>query len=229
YSTRLVNGVQVRTPYPNNRMPPTAMDSVALAVQKLMPVANLPGYVNNYAVPTYSGFTHTTNLSFKFDQNLSPTRKISVYYGQQNTFSPFSNGQPRALGNADTNNWNHPTRVGYDQTITPTLLLHVGVGYFQTSQPHLAPPFDQSTIGLKGYYANQIFPDIGGVSGAQGGYTGSLGATFSAIAYEEKPTATTSLTWVHGNHTYKAGGDYTQEGYPVPSNWRGKGKLGLGP
>ncbi len=55
--------------------------------------------------------------------------------------------------------------------------------------------------------------------------TARLGATFSATAYEEKPTANTSLTWIRGNHTFKAGGDYTQEGYPVPSQWRANGNF----
>ncbi len=228
YSTQLVNGIQVRSPYPGNQMPLTAMDPVALAVQKLLPVANRPGTVNNYAVPGYTVPTHTTNLSLKFDQNVSSTIKISAYYAQINNYSPFVNGLPRYLGNADTNNWNHTTRIGYDQTITPTLLLHIGIGYFQTSQPHIAPPFDQSTIGLKGYQANQIFPDIGGIfSNQQGGYNGSLGATFSAIAYEQKPTADTNLTWVRGNHTFKAGGQYTGEGYPTPSLWRVNGNFGF--
>src|SRR5436190_1888577 len=206
YTTRLVNGVQVRTPYANNAIPLTSMDPVAVAVQKLMPAANLPGNVNNYSIPSYTSFTHTTNFSLKFDQNLSSTIKISGYYSHNKNYSPFANGLPRDLGNADTNNTNHTTRLNYDQTLRPTLLLHVGIGYFQTRQPHVAPPFDQSTIGLKGYYANQIFPDIGGLSAQQGGYSGqggAIGATFSAIAYEEKPTANTSLTWVHGNHTYK--------------------------
>ncbi len=57
---------------------------------------------------------------------------------------------------------------------------------------------------------------------SKGGYNGGLanaglGATFSAVAYEEKPTATTRLTWVRDSHTFKAGGEYTGEGYPVPS------------
>jgi hypothetical protein len=234
YSTRLVNGQQVRTPYPNNQMPVTAMDPVALAIQKLLPAANLPGDINNYVIPTYTSLNHTTNLSFKFDQNLSPTIKMSVYYSQLNTYSPLSTGLPAVLGGADTNQWNHTTRVNYDQSIRPTLLLHVGVGYWETSEPHVAPAFDQSTIGLKGYQANQIFPDIGGIvgttpvfgsPGAGGWNGGSIGATFSAIAYEEKPTANTSLTWVHGNHTYKAGGEYTGEGYPVPSLWRANGNF----
>jgi len=225
YSTRLVGGQQVRTPYVNNSIPLTSMDPVSVAVQKLIPAANLPGDVNNYTVPSYTSFTHTTTFSLKFDQNLSSTIKISGYYSHNKNFSPFANGLPSVLGNADTNNTNHTTRLNYDQTLRPTLLLHIGIGYFQTRQPHVAPAFDQSTIGLKGYYANQIFPDIGGVAGQQGGYTGGLGATFSAVAYEEKPTANTSLTWVRGNHTFKAGGEFTAEGYPVPSDWRANGNF----
>ncbi len=230
YSTQVVNGVQVRTAYPNNQMPLTAMDPVAVAIQKFMPAANRTGLINNYLVPTCKRSTHTTNLSAKFDQNLSPTIKLNAYYSQTHNLSPFENGQPRALSGADVNNWNHTTRIGYDQTITPTLLLHIGVGWFHTSQPNLAPAFDQSTIGLKGYEANQIFPDIAGVnSGTGGGYSGSLGATFSAIAYEQKPTATTSLTWVHGNHTLKMGGEFTGDGYPTPSSWRVNGNFSFAP
>jgi len=225
YSTRLVGGQQVRSPYANNAIPISSMDPVALAVQKLIPAANQPGDINNYVIPSYTSFTHTTNFSFKIDENVSPTIKISGYYAHDKNYAPFQNGLPAVIGNADTNNTNHTIRLNYDQTLRPTLLLHVGIGYFKTRQPHVAPPFDQSTIGLKGYYANQIFPDIGGLLGQQGGYSNALGATFSAIAYEEKPTANTSLTWVRGNHTYKAGGEFTAEGYPVPSLWRANGNF----
>ena len=237
YSTRVVNGQQVRTPYTNNTIPTSMQDPVAVAIQKLLPVANAPGDVNNYNIPGYTGFQHTTNFSFKLDQNISPTIKVSAYYSQLNTFSPIATGLNPILGGANTNQWNHTTRLNYDETITPTLLLHVAVGYFQTSEPHVAPTFDQSTLGLKGYQANMIFPDISGILGqggtvvspaapGAGGFNGgSIGATFSATAYEEKPTANTSLTWVRGNHTYKAGGDYTQDGYPVPSQWRANGNF----
>jgi len=229
-TTHLVNGQNVRTPFANNAIPLSRMDPVALAIQKLLPLPNGPGDVNNYTIPSYTSFQHTTNFSTKIDQNISPTIKVSGYYSQLHTLQPNVNGGilPTYLGGADTNQWNYTTRLNYDQTITPTLLLHVGVGYFHTSEPHVAPPFDQSTIGLKGFYANQIFPDIGGITGAQGGWGpggGAIGATFSATAYEEKPTANTSLTWIRGNHTFKAGGEYTQEGYPVPSLWRANGNF----
>ena len=239
YTTHLVQGTNVRLPYANNLIPKTAFDPVSLAIQKLLPQpnTNLLGNTNNYNIPSYTSFQHTTNVSVKLDHSISSTIKISGYYSQLNTLQPNVNGGifPLVLGGADTNQWNHTSRLNYDQTITPTLLLHVGIGYFQTTEPHVPPPFDQSTIGLKGYYANQIMPDLGGLySATQGGYGGpagffgpggAIGATFSATAYEEKPTANTSLTWIRGNHTFKAGGDYTQEGYPVPSQWRANGNF----
>jgi len=231
YTTHLVNGTNVRLPYANNRIPLTAMDPVSVAIQKLLPTQNAPGITNNYSIPSYTSFQHTTNVSVKLDHSISSTIKISGYYSQLNTLQPNVNGGilPLALGGADTNQWNHTSRLNYDQTINPTLLLHVGIGYFQTTEPHVPPPFDQSTIGLKGYYANQIMPDLSGLfSATQGGWGpgfGGIGATFSATAYEEKPTANTSLTWIRGNHTFKAGGDYTQEGYPVPSQWRANGNF----
>ena len=228
YSTYTLGGQTLRVPFSNNMIPISLQDPVALAVQKLLPLPNGPGDLNNYTIPSYTSFEHTTNVSVKLDQSISSTIKVSGYYSQLNTLQPNVNGgiTPLALGGADTNQWNHTTRLNYDQTITPTLLFHLGIGYFQTSEPHVAPAFDQSTIGLKGYYANMIMPDIGGIVGAQGGYNaGAIGSTFSASAYEEKPTANTSLTWIRGNHTFKAGGDYTQEGYPTPSLWRANGNF----
>jgi hypothetical protein len=231
YSTHMVNGQVVRTPFPNNTIPLTEQDKVALAIQNLFPQANAPGIINNYNVPSYSSFMHTTNLSVKLDHSISPTIKISGYYSQLKTYSPNVDGGilPLALGGATTDTWNHTTRLNYDQTITPTLLFHLGVGYFETSEPHVAPPFSQSSIGLSGYQASNIMPDIGGIysftGGGWGPGFGGVGATFSATAYEEKPTANTSLTWVHGNHTFKYGADYVQEGYPVPSDWRANGNF----
>jgi Carboxypeptidase regulatory-like domain/TonB dependent receptor-like, beta-barrel len=232
YSNYQFGGQTLRVPFANNTIPLSLQDSVAQAIQKLLPQpnANLTSDLNNYSIPGYASFQHTTNFSVKLDQSISSTMKISGYYSQLETFSPNVNGgiTPLALGGTDTNQWNHTIRANFDQTITPTLLFHVGIGYFETSEPHVPPPFDQSTIGLKGYQANQIMPDIGGISGQQGGYSpgfGAIGATFSATAYEEKPTANTSLTWIRGNHTYKAGADYTQEGYPVPSQWRANGNF----
>ncbi len=102
-------------------------------------------------------------------------------------------------------------RVNYDQTLRPTLLLHFGAGYLYLYDPAQAPAYNQSNIGLTGFYAN-LFPNIAGLSafgGPTGGSSIPLGpGVYSAQKqYDEKTTGNTSLTWVKGNHTFKFGGE----------------------
>jgi hypothetical protein len=138
-------------------------------------------------------------------------------------------------------------RVNYDQSITPTLLFHAGVGYIQQYQPTDYPEFDQGTLGMKGYFQTNRFPSIGGffdganpsgtniaaglqnfISGGYGGPGfGGIGPAFIAFLWEEKPTANISLTWVKGNHSFKYGGDLTIDGYPERSGWRANGAFGI--
>ena len=233
-TTQIVGGVQVRTPFAGNIVPFSRLDKVSLAIAALMPAPNTGAAgntINNYTIPTYTGYQHTTNVSVKLDQALSSTMKLSGYYSQLNTVNPNSNGfsgPQLALGGATPGNtWNHTTRVNFDQTITPTLLFHAGIGFFDTSEPNIPPQQNQSTIGLSGYYDPTRFPSISGIdnffSGGWGPGFGGVGPGFTAYIWEQKPTATSSLTWIRGNHTFKIGGEYTGEGFPEQSLWRANG------
>ena len=59
-TTRVVSGANVRTPFPNNTVPLTRFDSVALAIQNMLPMPNAPGIINNYNIPSYTNFVRTT-------------------------------------------------------------------------------------------------------------------------------------------------------------------------
>ena len=238
-TTTFVNGAEVRSPFPNQRIPLTRMDPVALAVQNMLPLPNFGGGItNNYVIPTYLNWHHNTNWSFKLDHSISPTIKLSWYLSRLLDNSPNSNGFTGAFGAPNPlANRNVTTRLNYDQTIRPTVLLHVGVGYIQQYQPTDYPSFNQSSIGLNGYFVNNRFPTINGLSGLfcpTGGWCargffgqGSLGPSFIAFIWEEKPTANINLTWVKGNHTFKYGGEYIGEGYPEHSEWRANGSFGF--
>jgi hypothetical protein len=234
-STTTVNGVTTRTPFANNVIPPTRLlDPVALAVQNLIPHANLPGILNNYAEPTYTDFQHTTNWSVKLDHSLSPTVKISGYFSRILTLNPNSNGLPGPIAQpAATDNKSSTTRINYDQTLTPTLLLHLGAGYLYTYVPSDVPHFDQTTLGLKGYPNPTYFPSFGGLSDFfNGGVNlssspfggGVLGpGGFLQNIWDQKPTANANLTWVKNNHTYKFGAEMIIEGFPDKGNYRANG------
>ncbi len=105
------------------------------------------GLVNNSLQPAFSNYRHTTIPSIKIDQNLSSKIKVSGYYSQTATYSPNANGFAEELSPATPQNTRAQTiRANFDDTLTPTLLLHVGVGllYFDANQ--YPPSFNAGKI-----------------------------------------------------------------------------------
>jgi hypothetical protein len=236
---RIVNGFPVRSLYPNQQIPLASMDKVALNIQSLIPLPTNNGLINNYSVPAYNTYRNTTIPSIKIDHNLSSTLRINGYWGQTitNQNSTGNNGfSDYAFTTTQINPYrNHTVRINVDKTLAPTLILHVGIGYFYQREPNQANTFDQSKIGLPGkgavnaYPAADIFPTINALNNAtSGGFSSAMGASFDAIAWEQKPTANLNLTWVKGNHTYKFGGDMTIQGYPTYNKWRANGNFVFG-
>jgi len=237
-TSRIVNGAQVRSPFANQRIPSTSFDNVSKTIQSFFPEPNAPGIVNNYIIPSYLNWQHTTNWSFKLDHSISSTIKLSWYFSRLEQNSPNADGFTGVYAApAPTANRNVTTRVNYDQTLRPTLLLHMGIGYIQQYQPTDYPSFDQSTLGLKGFFKPDRFPGIGGVfrGGSLGNATtggwlangGGVGPAFIAFLWEEKPTANINLTWVKGNHSFKFGGELIVDGYPEHSAWRANGSFAI--
>ncbi|HYK58863.1 MAG TPA: TonB-dependent receptor [Bryobacteraceae bacterium] len=235
----LPTGEVVRDPFPGGVIPPGQLDPVALAIQNYIPKANVPGLaLNNYVGPNYTDYQHTTNWSVKLDHQISPTIKLSGFYNRTLTYNPNSNGLPGPINQpAVTNNSSNTTRINYDQSISPTLLLHLGIGMLYTYIPSGAQHFDQTTLGLHGYYNSTYFPNFtglndffnGGVNLSPGGFGGggAIGPNgFFQNLWDEKPTANANLTWVKGNHTYKFGGELMIEGFPDISDYRTNGIFG---
>jgi hypothetical protein len=209
------DGTLARNLFPNNRIPIANMDKVALNIQNLMPLPTNSALINNYNIPYYTNPKTTSIPSIKIDHSLSPTTKISGYLSRTLTEQPNYNGlEPALTGVAAANNRSTTVRVNYDQTITPTVLLHLGAGYLYLWAPSLTTPFDQSTIGLKGFYSNR-FPSFSGLNNAlTGGTTLASGAGVFANQqqWDQKPTANANLTWVKNNHTFKFGAEMIVDG-----------------
>jgi hypothetical protein len=245
----LAGGVIVRTPFPNQIIPMSRIDPAALYIQTLFPQANQPGVVNNYAIPSYLSNRVTTIPSIKIDQSLTSKMKLSGYFSVTRTTGNSADGLAETLAPvAPGNDTSYTTRVNYDYTITPTLLFHLGAGllYFNhnvytptsnfTSQINAAP-------GVNGTFApfpaNNFMPEFAGLANginlegglALGGFGGpSVGTPiFDEVDIKDvKPTFNSSLTWVRGNHTYKAGASAVFEGFPQQSSIRAFGYFGFG-
>jgi hypothetical protein len=246
----LAGGVVVRNPFPNQVVPTSMLDPAALYLQSLFPRPNLPGVVNNYAVPAFSNDRHTTIPSIKVDQTLTSTMKLSGYFSVTHTSSPNSNGfSPVLAPVAPTDDTSYTTRLNFDQTITPTLLLHIGVGFLYYNHPVYTPTSDftanvNAAPGVNGGFlpfpASQYMPSFGALTNTvnfQGGL--ALGSGFGGPApgtpafdnvelKDIKPTGNASITWVKGNHTFKAGMSLVLEGFPQQASIRAFGIYGFG-
>ena len=237
-STRVVNGITVRDPFPGNKIPTNQIDPTAAIIQNMIPMPNTPGLFN-YTAPAYSNFRHTTIPSLKIDHNVSARIKVSGYYSATHTLSPQNNGFPQpytALQPQD--DLAQTTRVNFDFSITPTLLFHFGAGLLHTSHPQDAPHYDQAANHLfpQGVpWRVPYFPYIGGTfSSFGGGWSGggpfqvnNAGVAFSLSpsTYDIKPTFNTNLNWVKGNHTYKFGATALFEGVPAVNDSRAQGEF----
>ncbi|HWF11170.1 MAG TPA: TonB-dependent receptor [Bryobacteraceae bacterium] len=212
--------------FPNNTIPPSRLDPVALKVQSLIPAPTTGGTINNFNT-TQPSVRHTTIPAVKIDQLIGSKQKISFYWSFTHTDSQYSQiygnyeGFPTPVTQArGTFIHSHVERLNDDFTLSPTMLLHLGVGYQQNNFFDDAPVLDfnpLTELGLKGATLNRNFPvfsglctpaNVGGpVTCAATGGSHDLGPPGQTHSYWEKPAANASLTVVRGSHTLKAGTD----------------------
>jgi hypothetical protein len=229
------NNLGYANPFPGNIIPPTRFSSTAVALQALWPAAQNANLTQNYAGDVPS-IRITTIPSIKIDESLSSKDKFSFYYSTTGTASqvatPLGNadGLPLEIGQYRGTFIDSKTiRLNYDHTITPTLLLHMGAGYQRVNFFDHAPflSFDPSAFGLSGFEIHRQFPSVTGMcvlvtgqaatcagGGMQPVGTAAQGQTNT---YYQKPTENANLTWVRGNHTFKAGAEVAEmDAIPQP-------------
>jgi hypothetical protein len=209
-------GLRYRNPYAtNNVIPVTQFDSVASKIQNLIPLPTSSGLTNNY-LPTYTNPKYTLVPSVKADYQVSDKSKISGFWSLNRQDNPNNGLMPPPIRSSQPRLVNSNTyRLNFDQTVTPTLLLHFGAGLVDTKINDHSDRFDSAAqLGLTGTNST-LFPVIGGLSGAQGGMAAGMGPGNQIHVIYRKPTANASLTWVRNNHTFKFGGEMMVDGYQM--------------
>jgi hypothetical protein len=226
---RVVDGLRERDPFPNNTIPVSQMDPVALKVQSLIPLPTSSGTINNY-LPTYTNPKLTYIPSVKIDYSLSSRSKLSGYWSVSKSNTPNNTVLPAPItGGVPSDITAHTIRVNFDETLTPTLLLHFGAGLLDHHLNQQNPAYDPaSQLGLTGTGTN-LFPVINGLSAAQGGVSAGMGPGNALFLVYYKPTGNVSLTWVRNNHTYKFGGETMASGYKAYNQTYANGWLTFSP
>ena len=229
---RPVNGIATRDAFVGNIIPATRFDPVSVKVLALVPlpsgINNDRGQLgNNYQVPWLSQ-TRSYLPSLKLDHSVGSKMKLSGLYQatmQEVQFStPNGNmeGFPAPITAARGSfiyTWTY--RANMDYTLTPTMLLHIGAGWYHLNFNDPSPTLNydaEKELGLKGSLLNRHFPVLTvGSAGVGTGGMNSLGpaAAIQGSTYERRPSGVANVTWVKGNHTYKYGGEWRLERYPA--------------
>ena len=216
---REVDGQRVRDPFPDNTVPRERFDPVAINIQDLIPEPTSPGVTQNYLHP-WEAPTAYTIPGFKVDHNLSNRSKLSFYFSNTMNHSQFglgTDGLPSVVTSTQGVYIDgYTTRLNYDHTISPTVLMHLGAGvqWNRINDDVAVLDFDQEKkLGLKGASVTR-FPQIRGLTASMGGMK-DMGPGTQVTTQMLKPTANASLSWVRQNHSYKFGAEMRIEGYPV--------------
>ncbi len=223
--TTAPNGAGVASPFMNNIIPLTRFSPVAVAVQGVLPALSNNALYNNYN-GSNPGQRITSIPSIKVDQILGPKQKLSFYYQHTNTSAQYTtpNGNadglpPLITGARGSIPIGGPAiRLNYDYSVTPTLLAHAAIGYsmiyFYDHSPYTqnGGAYNCLTgLQLQGCEGSYNFPTIitQNVTTpiALGGMQQLGNALAHTATHTERPSSNANLTWIRGNHTYKAGAE----------------------
>ncbi len=219
------NGQRVRDPFQYqgilNTIDPARFDPVAVKIQDLIPKPTNSNLTNNYLVPWPSSNIRTIP-SIKVDHNFGPRSKLSVYWSMTRLTAldqtPFCDGiQSPVTGCRNSYGNSHTFRLNFDQTLTPTTVLHFGAGLHTLGWKDDTnfTDFDQlKELGLPGASVT-LFPYITFPTIQPRGGMKNMGPLMQSHEDMEKPTANASLTWAKSSHTYKFGSEMRLEGYPT--------------
>jgi hypothetical protein len=193
--------------FPNNQIPLSLQNPVALKVQAFIPLPNSPGTNNFFAdAPNPGG---TDSFVAKIDQRVTQAGNLSFKFltNRSHSVGPYNGGNTGLFGNFG---WSHNTLAGltYTQTFTPQVVnefrfgvsrtlahyqgVHAGTNY--NEQLGLPGPTDPGVIG---------FPEFLISGYAQIGDAPGWPNTYTSTSYNTSDT----LTWVKGPHLIKFGAD----------------------
>jgi hypothetical protein len=209
------SGRRVLQIFPNNIIPQSRIDPVALKILGLLPKPNIGNdlFVNNFS---QSGAFYKLQQipSIKIDQNFGTKLKLSGYYSTEDTTkSNGVDGLPAVLSTVRIQAIRSAmARGNLDYTFSPTVLFHLSTGFQVHRNPDTVPPisanYDNTQLGIIGSPGNG-FPRFGALGdNVLGGMAVGFGPSSRNLFIGRRLSASPTLSWVNGNHTYKMGAEW---------------------
>ncbi len=215
--TAVQNGTVItRSPYPNNIIPTSELNPIALAMLNYYPLPNIApqradGY-DNYGsiVPTTDNYN---NYMGRLDYNMSDRNKLffdvrrTDYIQVKNNY--FMNNSTSSLLTRD--NWG--SMLDDVVTINPTNILDLHLNFTRMDERHPSPTagFNPTTLGFPSYIAaNSIYPQLPYVAFSTNSGFQALGQNSASILPSQSMQFYGTWSTMKGNHNIRAGVDARQ-------------------
>ncbi len=223
------NGVTCNVPFAGNIVPTGRISPIALNIvnnlykKKYAPVGQ--GLVLNF--PSFTGNAGQTveHLDLKLDHNLSQKQHIAVSYNWFTLPYAAAGGLPGSLwqsgGGSDPGpfydgltqvQWDRSIRLQHFYNVTPSLVNSFSVFYNEHKATDTPPSsYNPDNVGIAGTNGKN-FPTItfgGSINGV--GET-TIGAPYSDGYVQYNRSVSDTVSWVHGRHSFKFGGDFQARG-----------------
>ncbi len=216
--------------FPNNLVPATRMDSIALSLLDYYPLPNRDSLrFNNISTAQDDDDWH--QMVFKFDQSVTSKDSLSASYQKRfnNLSNPFA-GSALAIWGDEIRDRRDLISIRHTRMFTPTLVMEVTGGFSHRDNfaNSIAADFDPATIGLP--VPDDLDPKLKGLPRVtvQGYFPLGQGGNTPREQVVWDVQVSGRITWVKGPHTLKVGGDYSRVYYDQPqyNNVRGNYVVG---
>lgn len=211
-------GATNRSPFPNNTIPGSRMDPVALALLQRYPTPTSSGTSNNYR-RTENEVNDQDQWSARIDHRFSPRDglfgRLARFHDVFNPVTPLPDGSgvtSGTLGPQDAVAWSFAS--SYQHTFRSSLLNELRIGDTRRAVRRTATELSDAAstmTGIPGIPSGAQFPNTLPtflISGYQQlGSPANTASDFSTGVFQ----VADSLTWLKGRHALKAGFDWRWE------------------
>lgn len=233
-TTRIVNGVVVRDPFPGNVIPANRISPLARQWLQFLPTPTSDGPLNNYLVPTAIPDSILGDSDYylgRFDVYAGQKDHVAVSLWHQRAPAKFLSVLPLELAPEDysdpQNSW--VNRLNWDHTFGMNLLNHLSFGYLNRNEGYgsVNQEFVDVLPQIAGVASHNVPPRISFSDGFQA-WGNSAGVNIGNVTTRPTYIVNDLLTWIRSNHTIKMGFEYRNIGGNIHYNSNEAGSFGFG-
>jgi hypothetical protein len=225
-TTTVVAGTPCRLPFANNQI--TNINPIATNILALIPAPQNSNTTGNFNF-TSSAPVNDTLMTVRLDHSIGYKNKFYfTYNSRDNTHAPISSqyGGPATPGPQTQDFFTHYIRVGWDHSLTSSLLNQLVVGFNRTVSVNFGSSRGKNwdaALGITGLPPSEIFPVINFNAGID-----NAGYNVDGNTVDNGYRINDSLSWVKGRHTLKFGTDLRLQVFNAITNDNASGTFNFG-